>query len=352
MKKFAVFSGFLGSGKTTTMMALTNYYSDVYAKAAMISNDLGHGVNLADNKFAQLSGCIASEMTDECICYQNENLADRLDSYYKDGFEFVVSDIPGFGVGALEHVYHGLNEKYEGKYELAPFTVLVEPRTVEFLKNGTNKELTYLYNTQLVEADLIVLNKIDLLFKDEIENYISWLSEKYPNAKVIGICAADGTGIDVLAKELREGKASMRRPDIGYGGKDFMAAMSNICEYYNQYIAIVCCNTFDGNAYLSDIAARVQEKIEGTKYDIPHLKLLAWTNEGDYGKVDMVGTGREIEINHEFENPCEQIAVILNLSGVCDKEVLESAVNEVIEEVSKEYQLTLMTNKKECFGMC
>ena len=27
MKKFAVFSGFLGSGKTTTMMALTRYYT-------------------------------------------------------------------------------------------------------------------------------------------------------------------------------------------------------------------------------------------------------------------------------------------------------------------------------------
>ena len=27
MKKFAVFSGFLGSGKTTTMMALTKYHT-------------------------------------------------------------------------------------------------------------------------------------------------------------------------------------------------------------------------------------------------------------------------------------------------------------------------------------
>ena len=78
MKKFAVFSGFLGSGKTTTMMALTRYYSAQYAKAAMISNDLGHGVSLADNRFAQLSGCKASEITDDCICYVNEQLADRL----------------------------------------------------------------------------------------------------------------------------------------------------------------------------------------------------------------------------------------------------------------------------------
>ena len=38
MRKFVVFSGFLGSGKTTTMMALTRYYTAHHGKAAMISN--------------------------------------------------------------------------------------------------------------------------------------------------------------------------------------------------------------------------------------------------------------------------------------------------------------------------
>ena len=95
MRKFAVFSGFLGSGKTTAMMALTEYYTKRHGKAAMISNDLGHGVTLADHRLARLKGCSASEMTETCICYQNENLADRLNAYYREGCELVISDIPG-----------------------------------------------------------------------------------------------------------------------------------------------------------------------------------------------------------------------------------------------------------------
>ena len=41
--KILLLSGFLGSGKTTTMIALTKYFTEKHGKAAMISNDLGHG---------------------------------------------------------------------------------------------------------------------------------------------------------------------------------------------------------------------------------------------------------------------------------------------------------------------
>ena len=352
MKKFAVFSGFLGSGKTTTMMALTKYYSDKHAKAAMISNDLGHGVNLADNRLAQLSGCRASEITDECICYVNEQLADRLNGYYDEGCELVISDIPGFGVGALEHVYHGLTEKFPGQFDLAPFTVLVEPRTVELLRSGTSGDLHYLYDTQLVEADLIVLNKCDLLSDAQREADLAWLSEHYPLAKCIAISALKGEGLEELSQALVRGSASMRRPEIGDGGEDFVFAMSKMSEFYLQYHAVVCCNDFDGNAYLTDLAKAVQDGIRREGKEIPHLKLLAWEPEGDYGKVDLLGTDRGIELTHRFERPCTDIAVILNGSAACPADRLEAVVTDAAKSVSERYQLEIMIFKSERLQMC
>ena len=136
MKKFVVFSGFLGSGKTTTMMALTRYYSAHYGRAAMISNDLGTGVTLADHKLAQLEGCNASQITDACICFCRDVLKTRLNGYFDEGCELVVSDIPGFGVGAQEHVYHGLTEHSPGQFALGPFTVLIEPRNLSLIRSG------------------------------------------------------------------------------------------------------------------------------------------------------------------------------------------------------------------------
>ena len=351
MKKFAVFSGFLGSGKTTTMMALTDYYTAHHGRAAMISNDLGHGVTLADHRYARLCGCNASEMTDECICYQNENLADRLRSYYDEGCELVISDIPGFGVGALEHVYHGLTEKYPGEFDLAPFTVLVEPRTVAILRDGTGGDLEYLYDTQLVEADLIVLNKCVLMDENRREEDVRWLRGRYPEAEVLCISALRAEGLEELSQALARGKASMRRPEIGYGGEAFRAAMGRISEFYLQFRAVVCCNDFDGNAWLSEMAGALKTEIEKAGYEVPHFKLLAWEPEGDFGKVDLLGTEREIEVNHRFARPCTDLAAVLNASAVCPAGTLEQVAMDTVRTVSDRYQLELTVFKKECFGM-
>ena len=351
MKKFAVFSGFLGSGKTTTMMALTDYYTAHHGRAAMISNDLGHGVILADHCYARLCGCNASEMTDECICYQNENLADRLRSYYDDGCELVISDIPGFGVGALEHVYHGLTEKYPGEFDLAPFTVLVEPRTVAILRDGTGGDLEYLYDTQLVEADLIVLNKCDLMDENRREEDVRWLRRRYPEAEVLCISALRSEGLEELSQALARGKASMRRPEIGYSGEAFRTAMGRISEFYLQFRAVVCCNDFDGNAWLSEMAGTLKTEIEKAGYEVPHFKLLAWEPEGDFGKVDLLGTEREIEVNHRFARPCTDLAAVLNASAVCPAGTLEQVAMDTVRTVSDRYQLELTVFKKECFGM-
>ena len=349
MKKFAVFSGFLGSGKTTTMMALTKYFSSHYGKAAMISNDLGQQ-SLADNKLAALSGCNASELTGSCICYITETLVERLDRLFEEGCELVISDIPGFGVGALDHVYHTLSRDYPGRYELAPFTVLTEPQVLAQLRAG-NSDIHYILHTQLVEADLIVLNKCDLLTREEVEKECRWLEAHYPQASAIPISALTGAGLEDLSNALIRRTASMHRPDIGYGGEAFDQAVGRISEYYIQYHATVCCNDFNGNAYLMDLAQTVQREVAAIGQDIPHLKLLAWTAEGDYGKVDLLGVHREIAVTKAFAAPCTELAVMLNCSALCPSREIQAILSGAVESLCEHYNLTYLVFKEECFGM-
>ena len=351
MKKFAVFSGFLGSGKTTAMMALTKYYTDRHGKAAMISNDLGAGVTLADYRLAKLSGVLSSEITDECICFCHGVLAEHLNRFYGEGCDLVVSDIPGFGVGALEHVYRGMSRSFPGEFEMAPFMVLIEPRSVELLRSGNDADTARILRAQLVEADLIVLNKCDLISADEAEEYRAWLKENYPQTDVLLISAAREEGLEELSLALKNGTASMREPDLDLEDKALGDAMDRLTEYYIQYHAEVCCNTFDGTDYLKDIALRVQAALKEGGFEVPHLKLLAWEPEGDFGKVDLLGTDRPVEITRRFERPCTGIAVVLNANAVCPAAELDRVMTQAVEESSKVYQLEIKIFKKQCFNL-
>ena len=360
MKKFAVFSGFLGSGKTTAMIALTRYYSTHHGKAAMISNDLGEGVTLADHRLAVLSGVKASEITDECICFCHDVLTDRLKACYDEGCELVLSDIPGFGVGALEHVYHGLTAEYPGQFDLAPFTVLIEPQKVERLKRDSSEEeragtvyddAVFILRAQLSEADLIVLNKCDLLTDEEVSAYGIWLSEAFPQAEVIPISAKTGAGLEALSAALEAGSASLRHPDIDYEDENLQNAMDCLSEYYLQYHAEVCCNDFNGTEYLADMARKAQEVLKDGSFEVPHLKLLAWDATGDFGKVDLLGIDRPVEITRRFRHPCTGIAVILNASAACPADVLDRVLMNAVTDVSARYQLELLIHRREFFSL-
>jgi len=351
MKRFAVFSGFLGSGKTTAMMALTRYYGEHYGKAAMISNDLGEGVTLADHKLAQLGGCRAVQITDECICFCRDVLTEKLDACYDEGCELVVSDIPGFGVGAQEHVYHGLQENEPGRVELAPFTVLIEPRNLALLRAGQAGDMGCILDAQLKEADLILLSKCELLDERERADALAWLAARYPWTRQLAVSAKSGEGLDALCRALREQKASLRHPEIDYDADELQNAMGSLSEYYLQYRALVCCDDFDGNAYLLELAEEIRHAIRAAGGEIPHLKFLAWGPEGDFGKADILGTDRPIELPHRFRRPCTDLGVLLNASAVCPDETLDRLMGEAVRTVSDRYRLELTIFRKDHFGL-
>ena len=351
MNKFAVVSGFLGSGKTTLMMALTRYHSEHFGKAAMISNDLGEGVTLADHKLAQLGGCRAMQITDECICFCHDVLTERLRACRSEGCELVVSDIPGFGVGAQEHVYHGLTENYPGQFALAPFTVLIEPRSLALLRAGQAGDMGFILDAQLKEADLIVLSKCDLTDAEARSAALAWLAARYPWTRQLAVSAMTGEGLDALCRALREGQASLRRPEIDYDADDLQNAMGRLSEFYLQYRALVCCDDFDGNAYLTELAGEIRRAVREAGCEIPHMKLLAWGPEGDYGKADLLGVDRPVELPHSFAQPCTDLAVLLNASAACPDETLNRLIGEAVKAVSDRYQLELTIFKKDHFGL-
>lgn len=171
--KYMVTSGFLGAGKTTSMLAFARSINARWGKAAILANDLGAS-NIVDADFTATSDVLTTSIAGNCICYQHENLVDKLRQLVAGGATVIFSDIPGCGIGALDHVYLQLAEREGEEFELMPFTCIVDPERLRMLMEGEGNlnlpaEMRFLLDAQMAEADLIVLNKVDLLSSAEVE---------------------------------------------------------------------------------------------------------------------------------------------------------------------------------------
>ena len=359
-----VMSGFLGSGKTTTMMALTDYLNHNGCSAAMISNDLGRK-GLADHCYSRAAGVVSEEISGECICFITEDLVERLRRLYNDkGCELIMSDIPGFGVGALEHVYYKLRDLYPDECELAPFTVITEgaslsklmedsgsPAAVEGGESALPDEMRYLLRSQLLEGDLIVLNKADLYTEEEKAKYLELIRSICPDTPVLTVSAVTGEGIPELADYLRSHVTEYPELDFGVTEEQFEAAFGKLSMYNCQYYTRVCCDDFSADDYLTDLAAEIQDKLREGGYDTPHLKLFGQREDGAYSKVDLLGVNREIIITHAMGGRCIDLPVVLNTTSAADPIDLTNIIDASILDVSGRYGLSVTVFYKESFGL-
>lgn len=354
-RRFMVVSGFLGAGKTTTMLALADAMAKKGVKAGLISNDLG-AKNLVDAMYTADRACCSAAIAGGCICYQTETLVDRIRRFTDvEHADFVMSDIPGCGVGALDHVYFKLHREYPQDFALAPFTVVADPlRLRAIMPEHANlhlpEEMNYLFRTQLLEADVIVLNKIDTISAEERERCISFLKASYPGIPVFAVCARSGEGVGALADYLLANDARLVEVDTGYGGEAFMAAESRL-SWYDCRCFVTKETPFDGNAFVADYMESVRAELAAAGKNVPHLKVMATAQGSDFAKASLIGVDYETEFDRRLDAAWPKYSVVVNARAACESQLLGELMNTALRKVVDKYGLTCRVYATECFGM-
>uniref|UniRef100_UPI000AF15240 GTP-binding protein n=1 Tax=Verrucomicrobium spinosum TaxID=2736 RepID=UPI000AF15240 len=198
--RYIMIGGFLGAGKTTAIGKLARHLTDQGLKVGLITNDQAGG--LVDTKLLRTQGFATEEIAGGCFCCRFNTLVDAAaklnDATKPDVF---IAEPVGSCTDLVATVTYPLRRMYGESYSIAPLSVLVDPvraRRVLGLDAGGNfsSKVTYIYKKQLEEADVIVVNKRDLLTPEQLVELTEALQKAFPQAKTVDASAREEGGLE------------------------------------------------------------------------------------------------------------------------------------------------------------
>jgi Ni2+-binding GTPase involved in maturation of urease and hydrogenase len=209
--------GFLGAGKTTTIVGAARRLVAQGKRAAIVTNDQASG--LVDTALARTASDTVAEIPGGCFCCRydvfEQTLAELIDTKQPD---VVLAEAVGSCTDLAATVYQPLRQRGAVPVRLGPLSVVIDARRLlDEQHRGTADDVAYLYRKQLAEADVLLLNKVDLLADDERHRAEDLLAKAHPGVPVLPLRAAEGGGLEAWLERLVETpNAGNRVLDLDY----------------------------------------------------------------------------------------------------------------------------------------
>jgi Ni2+-binding GTPase involved in maturation of urease and hydrogenase len=350
---YIMVGGFLGAGKTTAMLRLAEHLTNGGRRVGLITNDQSYG--LVDTVMLGSHGFPVQEITGGCFCCRFNSLteaADRLTQQARP--EVFLAEPVGSCTDLRASVQYPLSRLYGDNYRIAPLSVLVDPiRALRILGLEPGKpfspKVLYIYGKQLEEADIIVINKSDLLDPARRARLEQAMHDAYPRAEIITMSARSGEGFENWADRVASAETGTQAPpDVDY---EIYAEGEALLGWFNSTLLLSADAAFDGNDLLLRLALDIRRRLSAEQFEIAHLKMTLTPDEeaGDLGVINLVRTGGQPELSHTLRESLSAGELIINLRAEGSPEILRESARIAVETVAKSAGLRVETRHEEYF---
>ena len=351
MRKFGIVGGFLGAGKTTVMLALSGYYKTRGIGCVLVTNDFCAG-ELVDALYSEKQGAEVQAMPGGCICYRTRELGGVLEEAFEGGADIVLSDIPGSSAGALDCVYRAHEW---GDITLAPFITVLDPQRLPLLSDDDSfyrthlpPDLRELMRSEILEADAVVLNKIDTVSGEEAVQASELIGSISPGTPVFQVSAKRGDGIGELAEYILSSETSLTQPEGLGSDVPTVASQLKLSRYRCSYYVKVCCDDFSPDEYITSFLEQARYTFASFNANMPHMKVFAASPSGEYAKYSMTGIDYPLDADHPFGGRATELSVVINAGFVSPAGLAEDVMKICIDTAGKKFGLDTMIFASEC----
>ena len=286
--KLHLVGGFLGSGKTTAIATSAKILMRQGLRVGVITND--QGKYLVDTHFFRLEDLPAVEVSGGCFCCNYDDFNQRLDQLVETIHPDVVfAELVGSCADLVATVIQPLLDLKTAAPQDTTFSVFTDARLLLMYLSGKElpfqENVIYIFEKQIEEASIVVLNKIDLLTSAQQDLLTQLAHARYANKQLVIQNSLTEVGVSDWLNTLN---SALRLPmiNIGLDYQAYGAGEQELAWFDGRYQL-----QFDSQSetdWLKGLIARLVEDFQEEAIPIGHLKFLV-EDGSKHAKISVVG---------------------------------------------------------------
>lgn len=345
--KLFLLGGFLGSGKTTAILQAATALRKQGRKVGVITNDQGE--KLVDTRFVRQHDIAVEEVTGSCFCCNFGQLSQSIQALKAaDHPDIIFAESVGSCTDLVATIIKPL-QKYYKEIDVV-LSVFTDIRLLGvFLQR--NKEIfhgnmNYIYEKQLEEADIIVVNKADTLSSEHLHITQELIDQEKWISKLLYQNSLDPSDIAQWIKTMDDFQIPALRKSLDIDYEQYAIGEAEMAWYDSE----VEIRSEDGSA--GEIAYRlllsIYDKMNTEGCIIGHLKFML-SDESRQRKLSFTTIPIAQDLDYRFFGRSNRIDMMINGRVKASPAWMDQIIGERISDMQVSNNCSIQEKHKKSF---
>lgn len=332
--KLVLNGGFLGSGKTTAIVNACRQLMRAGQRVGVITND--QGSQQVDTAFVKNFGIPAAEVANGCFCCNYDQFRESIQALVKtDSPRLIFAEAVGSCTDLIATLVRPLKKDHP---DLGCVICIFVDATLliailEQRANFIDESVRYIFRKQLEEADILIINKQDLVIGEQVELIRGMLAVEFPGKEIIFQNSADEADIGQWIETLEKYSlpASRESLDIDY---NIYGAGEEALTWCDDTVTIR--SRFRNSIEIAGfVIGNIFDALQQERLVIGHLKFLVSTCD-DHRKISFTTTSTRSSIDISLKES-DKVVLLINARVQADPQPLRAIVEDAFFRAEKTF---------------